>query len=37
MLLDENNDTVITLKEAGNMQKVFNILDVNRDGKIIKK
>ncbi len=34
MLLDENNDTVITLKEAGNMQKVFNILDVNRDGKL---
>ena len=36
MLLDENNDTVITLKEAGNMQKVFNILDVNRDGKLSK-
>ena len=34
MLLDENNDTVITLKEAGNMQKVFNILDVNGDGKL---
>ena len=34
MLLDENNDTVITLKEAANMQKVFNILDVNRDGKL---
>ena len=34
MLLDENNDTVITLKEAGNMQKVFNILDLNRDGKL---
>jgi len=34
MLLDENNDTFITLKEAANMQKVFNILDVNRDGKL---
>ena len=34
ILLDENNDTIITLKEAGNMQKVFNILDVNQDGKL---
>ncbi len=36
MLLDENNDTVITLKETGNIQKIFNILDVNRDGKLSK-
>jgi hypothetical protein len=33
-LLDEDNDNVISLNEIQNIQKVFSVLDLNKDGRL---